>query len=214
MRIFIYITLLFSTLVIGQDPTLPTINLTELKASPTAHGFGRYASGGRGGTVYKVTNTNASGAGSFKQGYDVESGARTIIFEVGGNIDYGTVMFAENGDVTIAGQTAPGDGVAVYSTTGGNELRTGNTIWRHLRFRGTAGARSQLRIYANAADNVNNFIDHCSFSWADPTEMNIEISGRLLNESYNATVQYSILGEVDRNILIFKDGHSVSLLNK
>jgi hypothetical protein len=203
--------------ILLADASLPTIELVTLKSFPTAHGFGRNAIGGRGGSVYKVTNLNASGAGSFKQGYDDNSGARTIIFEVSGNIPYAGIMFAPNDNVTIAGQTATGQGVAIYAqdNAGGISSEMNHAIYRHIRFRGSNGSRSNLRIYA-ASKNISNIIvDHCSFSWASNggDEMNIEVSGLSgTYEATNVTLQYSMNGNTNKPFLIFKEGYQVSIL--
>src|SRR5690606_22611003 len=102
-------------------------------AFPTAHGFGKYATGGRGGSVIKVTNLNASGAGSLKAALEA-NGTRTIIFEVGGTIDLGTsLIFVDNGNLTIAGQTAPGDGILIKG--GMITFNASNVIMRYIRIR-------------------------------------------------------------------------------
>ena len=127
-------------------PTLFLIAFTtansfaQLPAFPGAQGFGRFATGGRGGSVYFVTTTNDSGAGSFRDAVSVAN--RTIIFRVGGVIDYQAPRYAPKANITIAGQTAPGDGVTIY----GNGLSfsgSHNNICRFIRVRqginGTSG---------------------------------------------------------------------------
>src|ERR1700754_5346768 len=98
--------------------TIPTH--AQIPAFPGAEGFGAFSTGGRGGDVYTVINLNSSGAGSFRYGVETApSQGRTIVFAVSGNIpinyngDTGnqTVRIVQN-KVTVAGQTAPGDGVA------------------------------------------------------------------------------------------------------
>ena len=191
---------------------LPKITLSELKAFPTAHGYGRYATGGRGGQVIKVTNLNASGPGSFREAYGQTSGPRTIVFEVSGNINYGTVLSAKNDNVTIAGQTAPGDGIAIYSDAGGISHEASHSIIRHIRFRGSADKRSSLRLLASGKNLTDVIVDHCSFSWADATEMNIAATGNGSNEAYNVTVQYSINTNNTRGFLMYKNTYQFSVL--
>lgn len=210
--------LLIPCMIFGQDPDLPTIELTELKACLICHGFGRYATGGRGGAVIKVTNTNSSGAGSLRAALET-SGARTIIFEVDGSAEIVTSLLTiSNDDYTIAGQTAPGHGFAVYSTNYGIENRASDVIIRHLKFRGSGDNgttnRSNFRIMNNSASggNITDVIlDHVSMSWPDEDEMNVDVAAKDGFTTSEITVQYSMLYESDRNFLIFQRGHSVSI---
>src|SRR5574342_1040728 len=104
----------------------------QLAAFPGAEGFGRFATGGRGGTVYHVTNLNDSGPGSFRDA--VSQPNRTVVFDVAGVMDYQPPRYNIARNVTIAGQTAPGDGVVLYGD-GIGFTDSNNTITRFIRFR-------------------------------------------------------------------------------
>jgi pectate lyase len=112
---------------------LPSAQAALLPAFPGAEGFGAAATGGRGGRVIRVTNLNDSGAGSLQAALN-QSGPRIIVFDVSGVI-YGDVR-VPHGDVTIAGQTAPGAGITIYGHMYTDyPTRFGNIIIRHIRVR-------------------------------------------------------------------------------
>lgn len=132
------------------------------KAFPTAEGFGMYASGGRGGQVLFVDNLNDSGPGSLRAAVETK-GPRTIIFRVSGTIYLEKALLIREPDITIAGQTAPGDGICLANYE--FYLRADNAIIRHLRVRpgnGRPGERDAMTI----RNLQNAIIDHCSASWA------------------------------------------------
>src|SRR5262249_38965051 len=116
---------------------------------PGAEGFGRFASGGRGGAIYKVTNLADSGSGSFRDA--VSRPGRTILFDVSGVIKI-TDKIKVAPDITIAGQTAPGGGITVY----GNSVSfSGNTIVRYIRFRGSDNMpRGACVVVADSLDKL------------------------------------------------------------
>ena len=166
-----------------------------IKAFPTAYGFGREATGGRGGAVVKVTNLNDSGAGSLREALMYTSGARTIVFEVGGTITLNSILSITNGNVTVAGQTAPGDGILIKGST--FMVESSNVIIRYMRFRPgitDAGQLDALSITAWNSDTVENVvIDHCSLSWAEDENFDIRVA--TTGTVRNITIQNSIISE-------------------
>ena len=134
----------------------------EPQAFPEALGFGANVTGGRGGAVYHVTNLNDSGAGSFRDA--VSQGNRIVVFDVGGIINIKTAVSIKS-NITIAGQTAPGEGIAIH----GGKLSTGkqsNIIIRYLRIRPGENTASQKDDGLNLYDSKNVIVDHCSVELA------------------------------------------------
>ena len=171
------------------------LSYSQQKAFPTAEGFGKFATGGRGGAVVKVTNLNDSGPGSFRQAAQYTSGARTIVFEVGGIINLNSVVSIQEGNVTIAGQTAPGGGILFRGSM--ILVEVSNVIIRHIRFRpGNAAETSPdgLNITSWVTGVVQNIIiDHCSISWADDENFDVRaLNGGIVT---NITIQNSIIAE-------------------
>ncbi|MFD2036842.1 LamG-like jellyroll fold domain-containing protein [Belliella marina] len=152
---------------------------------PGAEGFGRFSPGGRHGSVYIVTNLNDSGPGSFRDA--VSQPNRIIVFEVGGIIRLRSrVVVARN--ITIASQTAPGDGIVLYGD-GLTFTQASNTIVRYLRVRmgrvGTSGADA-----ITMTDNARHLIfDHVSASWG--RDENFSITGR----ADSITIQNCIIAQ-------------------
>src|SRR4051794_16483664 len=100
--------------------SLPRVaSAADLPAFPGAEGFGAAVTGGRGGAVYHVINLNDSGQGSFRDA--VSQPNRTVVFDVGGVIRMASNISVSN-NITIAGQTAPGEGICLY----GNQVTFSN----------------------------------------------------------------------------------------
>lgn len=145
----------------ATDKNVADINTTETKipAFPGAEGYGAYASGGRGGEVYEVTNLNDSGPGSLRDA--VSQPNRTVVFRVSGTINLKSALRIK-GNITIAGQTAPGEGICVkgYPTI----IDGDNVIIRYMRFRlGDENGLKSDSLDINGRQNI--ILDHCSLSW-------------------------------------------------
>lgn len=165
--------------------------VNELKAFPSAEGFGKYTTGGRGGKVVIVTSLADDGSeGTLRWALKQFPSDFTIVFAVGGTIELQSDLRCKARNFTIAGQTAPGDGICITK----NEVNFGgskNFIIRHLRFRpgDKDAAGNDLNCAALRVENADNFIiDHCSFSWT--AEENADFI-----DTHFATVQYCIFSE-------------------
>lgn len=153
-------------------------------AFPGAEGFGAYATGGRGGTVVHVTNLNASGPGSLADA--VSQPNRTVVFDVGGVIDITGQNLTIASNLTIAGQTAPGEGITIY---GGRVImsNSSNVIMRYIRMRGSISMpEDKCTLTMDYCDNV--ILDHCSISWGRWDNVHIK-------DANNITYQNCIISE-------------------
>lgn len=158
---------LFTLLMIAVA-SLTVYAQEKLPAFPGAEGYARYITGGRGGKVLHVTSLADDGTtGTLRWAVD-QVGARTIVFDISGTIHLTKALAIKNGNVTIAGQSAPGNGICVADypmSFAGN-----NIIVRYMRFR--VGSKNVLENGADGWDGFGGFdcadimIDHCSVSWS------------------------------------------------
>ncbi len=168
-----------------------------------ADGPGKWVTGGRGAgtTLFRVTNLNNSGTGSLRAACEA-SGKRIVIFEVSGYINLTTDLWIENGDITILGQTAPGDGITLRNYQFKIRDNVENVIIRFIRSR--MGDGSTQTIYEGDAFGArfgrNMIIDHCSFSWS--TDEVLSVYG-----IENLTVQWCIASEP---LALSKHGNTVN----
>lgn len=158
-------------------------------AFPGAEGFGKYTSGGRGGEVYFVTNLNDSGPGSLRDA--VSKPHRIIIFETGGVIHLKErLVFSSN--LTIAGQTAPGDGITVYGN-GISFSNANNVICRYIRFRmGENGQNGKDAV--GIAGGHRMIFDHVSVSWGKDENFSVS-SMKVVGGPSDVTIQNSIISQ-------------------
>jgi hypothetical protein len=156
-------------------------------AFPGAEGFGAHALGGRGGQVLFVTNLNDAGPGSLRAAVQAE-GPRTVIFQVSGTIGLKSTLAIREPYITIAGQTAPGDGICLKNYA--LSIAADHVIVRYLRCRPGDNTESEPDAISIGAGR-NIIVDHCSASWAVDETLSASTSGNL----GDLTVQWCIISE-------------------
>ncbi|HET8828597.1 MAG TPA: pectate lyase [Pelobium sp.] len=195
----LFALLLITSVLISCAGKKVSLNQSERSiAFPGAEGFGKYTTGGRGGKIYIVSNLNDDGEGSLRKAV-VSKSPRIIVFAVSGTIHLKSKLNIK-GNVTIAGQTAPGDGICLadYPVS----LSGDNIIIRFLRFRMGDRYQNQGKVHRGGSDDAfsgsgrkNIIIDHCSMSWStdevfsvykgDSTTLQWNLISEPLNYSYH-----------------------------
>jgi len=172
--VFLIAVLLCPAICVAQTPL----------AFPTAEGYGKHTVGGRGGKVFEVTNLNDSGEGSLRAAVEAE-GPRTVVFRISGTIKLNNDLRIRNPNITIAGQTAPGDGICIRGYP--LMISADEVIIRYIRVR--FGDESGKDADAISSRYVKNLIlDHVSASWSVDEVMSIY-------HCENVTVQWCMITE-------------------
>ena len=183
----------------GQIPPLPPRLPEGIPAFPGAWGGGMFATGGRGGKVIQVVNLNDSGPGSLRAAIE-QKGPRIVVFRVAGIIQMASDIDINNPDVTIAGQSAPGDGICLANHS--LNINTRNVILRHLRVRRgrPEGGQGSDNIGGNPEGWI--IVDHCSTSWGMDENLSLyrymkpmPDGSRVKLPAENVTVQWCISSE-------------------
>ena len=179
-----------------------TVPAWAVPAFPGAEGAGANAAGGRGGRVIYVTTLDDNGPGSLRDAIGQE-GPRTVLFRVSGIIDLKEDLKIGKGQLTVAGQTAPGDGICLRG--GGVGLEANDVILRYIRFRPGDVAGHELD-GLSVSDSHNVIVDHCSVSWA--VDEGLTVTGT----SDAVSVQWCIVAESLHRSVHKKGPHSMGSL--
>jgi hypothetical protein len=186
-----------------------------LPVIPGATGFGINTRAGRGGTVYRVTNLNASGEGSLKACVDATV-PRVCVFETSGTIHMTSNLTIRNPYITIAGQTAPSPGITIRGA--GLAIETNDVLLQHLRIRtgddpvGPGSDRDTLAILANSRDAYNIVLDHVSASWSTDELFATWANPSTIYKIYDVTVRNSVFTEALSYSIHSEGEHSAGML--
>ena len=191
-------TLVVCSVLVGCQSTLPTNEkgasapFSALKAFPGADGAGQWSAGGRGGRVYTVTNLEDSGPGSLREAVEA-SGPRTVVFALSGTIRLKKELIVRNSRITIAGQTAPGDGITLRDHP--LTIAADDVVVRFIRSRlGDTAKVDGDSIGVVAGKRI--ILDHVSASWSSDETLSVAASFRSPDKSWDeVTVQWSLIAE-------------------
>ncbi|WP_373653267.1 pectate lyase [Schlesneria sp. DSM 10557] len=182
-----------------------TVTAEEFRqiAFPGAEGYGRFAKGGRGGDVYHVTTLNDNGPGSLREGVNSAKGPRTIVFDVSGTIELKSPLVVKSSYLTLAGQSAPGDGICLKDQTF-KIVEASHVIVRYMRFRlGDENKPPKSGIDGILTNDVDHIIfDHVTASWGIDGNHDLRRGG-------NFTLQWSIYAEALHHSLHEKGAHAM-----
>jgi hypothetical protein len=168
-------------------------------AFPGAEGYGRFARGGRGGKIYEVTTLADAGPGSLREAVEAE-GPRTVVFRVGGTINLKSKLVIKNPYITIAGQTAPGDGIATRGYTFGC-LGAHDVIIRYVRIRIGDESGQTMDGSGMGGGTDHSIMDHCSIAWSIDEGFssrggrNITLQRSIIAEPMNMSVHSHYVGQ-------------------
>jgi hypothetical protein len=193
------------SLCLVTDLRLEAAAADPLPAFPGAEGFGANTPGGRGGRVLFVTNLNDSGPGSLRAACEA-SGPRIVIFRVAGTIALRKPIVVREPYLTVAGQTAPGEGVCLRDNYFG--IQTHDVVVRYLRSRlgDVSGQESDCIDLLHGARNC--VLDHCSATWS------IDECLSLSGDVQDCTIQWCLIGESLRQSKHQKGAHGYGSLSR
>lgn len=196
--------------VTAAPPPPPPPPAGVVAAFPGAEGGGALSKGGRGGVVYEVTNLNDSGPGSLRECVEA-SGPRTCVFRVAGRIDLASGMYVSSPYLTVAGQTAPGDGIAINMATHVGSATASPKIFsigppahditiRYLRLWGDYTANQTSSNYGTIAvttygQTQNIIVDHCTMLWHSWEALDLIQDRGTAAENGKITAQWNLIGE-------------------